>query len=629
MSAKYYLVFIGVLFCSGLLSQSSLERLKTLEDSTQKHLNSSPNKARVFVLERIDICKRNKYKKPLALAYMDLSTIHYYNGDLVKSIEGCNNALAILNSVNDPDRKAKVLSNRGSLLTDLKDYDGAVDDFMSAILINKKQKNLKNLSNDYTNLGLLFLEERKFKKAENYFNECLKIDIELKDSIAVAIDYVNIGAVHLEQHSADTARVYFNQSLDIFIEFNEVRGQISTLDHLGQAERVLGNLAKSLYYFETAIELSKSLDAQGMLLSLYGENAKTYSVQENYSAAIEWMNKKLEIAIQLTDTIQMRDAYFELAESYADLIDNKLSVEYFRKYIELNDLISFSETNRLFKIVELREKISNQGQKLEELEHQKVVDELEKKQNELFLVSSIVFLFLVLIILWVIVKVRKQKWSIDKINLQQQLFRSQVNPHFIFNVFNSIQSSLLTKNYKESQVYLRKFARLIRVFLLKSDSQFSSIEEEIELMRLYLEIEAYRTESNMKFEINVDETIDVQNTLIPTFLCQVYLENAVWHGIADVDYPGQIRISIQEKNNSLLLTIDDNGVGINASKKLNDTSKNEHQSKGMEITQKRIASLNRGKKKKYSLVILDKSELEGTETGTRIEIVVPLENRDQ
>jgi len=82
-------------------------------------------------------------------------------------------------------------------------------------------------------------------------------------------------------------------------------------------------------------------------------------------------------------------------------------------------------------------------------------------------------------------------------------------------------------------------------------------------------------------------------------------------------------------SDKIVLSVLDNGVGINASKKLNDTSKNEHQSKGMEITQKRIASLNRGKKKKYSLIILDKSELEGTETGTRIEIVVPLENRDQ
>ncbi|MBC8052460.1 MAG: histidine kinase [Sphingobacteriaceae bacterium] len=177
------------------------------------------------------------------------------------------------------------------------------------------------------------------------------------------------------------------------------------------------------------------------------------------------------------------------------------------------------------------------------------------------------------------------------IALEQQALQAMMNPHFIFNVMNSIQHFINTKDTVMANQLLTGFARLIRKNLEICNKSYISLEEELSYLNLYLSLEKLRFGEKLKYVIDIDHEIDKEETLIPSMLLQPFVENAIWHGIMPKETEGNIRIVIRLKNdNQLDICIDDDGIGIENSYKL---KKNDHISRGMELTQERINLLNK------------------------------------
>lgn len=192
--------------------------------------------------------------------------------------------------------------------------------------------------------------------------------------------------------------------------------------------------------------------------------------------------------------------------------------------------------------------------------------------------------------------------------------RAQMNPHFIFNAINSIQDFVLQNETEDAYSYLSKFARLIRLVMHQSNNNFLSLEQEIDWLKIYMELEQLRFQGKFEFELFVDPELEV-DTLIPNMLIQPHLENAIWHGIIPLrgQRPGKIRLSFIKGEKNLRVEIEDNGVGRG-----NAPEKRDHESSGIKLVTDRLERLSKLENTQFRQEIIDlKSEL-GEATGTLV-----------
>lgn len=210
--------------------------------------------------------------------------------------------------------------------------------------------------------------------------------------------------------------------------------------------------------------------------------------------------------------------------------------------------------------------------------------------------------------------------------LEMKALRSQMNPHFIFNSLNSIKYYVIRNETAVASRYLSQFSKLIRRILTNSETDLVKLSEELEMIRLYLEMEQLRFGDKLAYEIEVDERLDTEMIEIPTMLIQPYIENAIWHGIMHKVSPGKLYLSLRETattSERLEITVSDDGIGRRKSKELQAMTPVPKKSLGMRITKERIELLNQFHKKNIELTIADLNP--GTEdTGTCVRLIVDI-----
>ena len=246
-----------------------------------------------------------------------------------------------------------------------------------------------------------------------------------------------------------------------------------------------------------------------------------------------------------------------------------------------------------------------------------------------FLFTSIAALLIVFFILF-----RKRISTIRReANINKQLaefemkaLHAQMNPHFIFNSLNSIKEMILEDQKHNASRYLSKFAQLIRMSLDQSRQTFISLQQTIEHLEYYLEMEQVRF-ADFNYHIEVQENLHPHEIKMAPMLIQPIVENAIWHGLLNIQGPKNLFLRFYAKNKYLFCVIEDNGIGINASLKNKSNSRTTHRSLGIENIRQRIAVLNEKYHIQYQLEIKDKQEWGNThETGTIVFLRLPLEN---
>ena len=191
-----------------------------------------------------------------------------------------------------------------------------------------------------------------------------------------------------------------------------------------------------------------------------------------------------------------------------------------------------------------------------------------------------------------------------------------VNPHFIFNILNTIQYFINKKNTLEANKILAIFSRLMRKHLEICLKISITLMEEIEYLSLYLSLEKIRFTEKMEYNFTVEINIDVEETVLPPMLIQPFIENAIWHGIMPKDTGGTIDINITCENDLLQIKITDNGVGISNSMK---NKLSGHISRGLELIQERIELINMLNNRNISI-----SKIQTGESGTEVVIQIPV-----
>jgi ligand-binding sensor domain-containing protein len=202
--------------------------------------------------------------------------------------------------------------------------------------------------------------------------------------------------------------------------------------------------------------------------------------------------------------------------------------------------------------------------------------------------------------------------------------RAQMNPHFVFNALNSIQHYILNSKGDEAVKYLSKFAKLIRIILNNSEKSITTINEDIEAIKLYLELEKMRFENKFEYSITIDSSIDGDYDEIPPMLIQPYLENAILHGINPKEGSGHINISIKVVNQFIKISIKDDGIGREKSKAVQSLQPAaRHKSLGMKITKDRVRILNTIHQSNLNVNIIDLYNDKNEAIGTQVDLFIP------
>ncbi|MEL7122545.1 MAG: histidine kinase [Bacteroidota bacterium] len=226
----------------------------------------------------------------------------------------------------------------------------------------------------------------------------------------------------------------------------------------------------------------------------------------------------------------------------------------------------------------------------------------QKRSVQNIIGVSIFTILMTLIIAFLLVKQKRREkelaWKQQLTDAELKAIRAQLNPHFLFNSLSSIQNLVTQQKNEQANLYITKLSRLLRQVLSSSERQFQELEEELRLIKLYLELEQLRFP--FSWQINVDDSVD-SNVLIPGLLLQPYVENAVKHGVAG-NPEGEILIQINKESNHLNIEILDNGQGL--------ASSNNH-SKGLDLGKNRIQKLNNADTASASVEIRNRTDSSG------------------
>jgi ligand-binding sensor domain-containing protein/anti-sigma regulatory factor (Ser/Thr protein kinase) len=234
---------------------------------------------------------------------------------------------------------------------------------------------------------------------------------------------------------------------------------------------------------------------------------------------------------------------------------------------------------------------------------------------------SIALLLIATIVLFFIKRslhnIRKEAALTQKIaESEMTALRAQMNPHFIFNSLNSINSFIVENKTHLASDYLTKFSRLMRLILDNSKNESITLEKEMETLKLYLLMESIRFDKKFDYDILIETGIDQEQIRVPPMIIQPYVENSIWHGLLHKKEKGKVMVQIKKLAVGLEISIEDNGIGRARATELKSKNSHTRKSYGMQITNDRIGQLN----EKNIVEITDLRNQEGNATGTKVVI---------
>jgi sensor histidine kinase YesM len=224
---------------------------------------------------------------------------------------------------------------------------------------------------------------------------------------------------------------------------------------------------------------------------------------------------------------------------------------------------------------------------------------------------------------------RQTEFQKKTTELEMQALRAQMNPHFIFNCLSSINRFILKNEPDVASDYLTRFSRLIRMVLMNSQKSLITLEDELDMLTIYLDMERLRFKNNFDYHIVFTNRVDAGGVYIPPLLLQPFCENAIWHGLKHLADPqsgrseqGKLDIILSMEDKVLNCSITDNGIGRQKAAEIKSKSAEENKSMGLKITTERLALLNQKKENLTSFEIVDLKNKNGEAAGSSVKLKI-------
>lgn len=558
------------------------------------------------------------------LKYAALKAMGYANGYLGNfdvSLQNMKEGLVYYEQIADSVKIAEAYSDIAYLLQALSSSDENIMEYnLRALSIREKIGDQKGIAYSLNNIGAIYWQWEKYDKAIDYFLKAIPYFEKLNLIEEIAVTTGNIGTYYNKTKDYIKAKSYLSKALLKYRLINHKNGEAKILTELARLSNEKGDIQTALELNNEAKLIREKIgDRQGLISNYYNIGNVLYS-KGNYKQAEIYLLKSLELANEIGLIHSKIEICQVLSELNVKTKNYQAAFEYLQQSKTLND--SIFSVEKLRQLEEIRSKYDIEKKEVEnkqlqiENENQKLVLERNKLAIYLLLGGAL----LAFVIMFLIFQRNQTKMQLKAVISEQRLLRSQMNPHFIFNAITAIQSYIFTHSPKEAVHYLSSFAILMRQILESSRKEFVMLDTELQVLKNYFKLQQLRYPGKFNYTIEIDEEIDPGNTLIPPMLNQPLIENAIEHGLNQIDYIGEILIKYQQKENSLQVEITDNGIGI---LKGNDRNNIGHQSFAIMAIKERLQTITKRKKFNFHFEIIDKSTLQEKQSGTIVRYSIP------
>ncbi|TRX34126.1 regulator of cell autolysis [Flavobacterium sp. ZT3R18] len=598
LTIYFFFLFTLLLFPIGAMAQDSLSKSKAMPMSKMSRVTNDLKKS-------LD----SNNEAQIAQNYERLANEFLNKGDNAKAEEYFKKAITSYTKLKLIDDKTRVTRSLAKVQESQKDYESAIKNYEVAGAATADKSLEKINTNDANRLRSVASPVAQAGYVDSNI-ELLKKENK-KEEVSAA--YVQKAENSLQQKNKEVAIESYNQALAYakgkpaaIIKINNEIAKVYASDNqfdkaIGINERLLAE-AKTKQDFNTQIKQLQSLST-------------LYFQKEDPNKAITALKEAFALALQKGNSAEAKKSLISLTQYYNGKGNSKESLALYDQFLQNFDQLVQSDTTlidaKTFQVSEER---------IRQLEKEKSLkDELITKKNTFnyFLLGSIALLLL--LFLWIVKALFSIKTKNKEIALQS--LRREMNPHFIFNSLNSVNQFISENKEREANKYLTSYSNLMRNTMENSNKDFITLDNELEQLKKYLELEHLRFQDKFDFKISVDPELDPERTMVPNMIIQPHLENAIWHGLRYLDDKGLLQLQVQLTNGKVVIRIEDNGIGLTKSRELKTTNQKAHQSRGMSNTKERIGLLNELYRQYISFQISEKAL---PETGTIVEIIFPL-----
>ncbi len=553
--------------------------LKNEFDSSGRYANNAMALAKKLVGEK-GVEVQAIAKKSLARADQIIGNIFFSQGNYTESLKYQLEALRIDEEVNFLRGMASSYMNLSNIYTYLGNYDEALRNQLNGLKIGEQLNDKATMAIAYNNISIIYANQKNYSDALKNQEHALKIRKELGDKLSLANSYSNLGGIYDEQ----------------------------------------GNYKEALKNQLIALKIAEEISNKKTIMHAYANISADYSGMGKYEEAITWMEKALVLEKELNDKESIKTAYSVLSDIYIYLKDYKKALEYKNLYIDIKDSLLNEATSK--QIAEVKTKYETERKEKEIEQQQHTIERQNLNRN--YLLAGFILFVIFSVVSFLFYNQKKKNTFLRMVSeIEMKALRAQMNPHFTFNVLNSIQYYISKNEIKSAQQYLTKFSRLIRMILDQSRTSYIPLDQEITMLRLYLELEEMRFEKEFKYFIQVDEGLNPGGVLIPGMMVQPVVENAIKYGVEHKKGEAVITVRFSTRNNTLICIVTDNGIGRLEAEKLK-SNLNSHKSASTSIIHERVRDM--GFIFNVELTYKTEDLIEnGQPAGTRVYIEMPLQ----
>ena len=604
MSKTYFLKFLVSILCVSLWSQVFAQENAYRDSLLQELQHASEDTNKVYLLDRIaetyqrtdtnqffqyvaeyrKLAEKLHFNVGIAMSYFRTGNFQLnYKEDFPKALEDLEKARYFISTTNRKRLNAIMFQSIGLVYERSGDYQKALEYYIKSVEIHEAINGKRDMGVTYNAIGVVYFYMKQYEKATDYYKQALDIWEELNDPIEASYSYNNLGIICRKQGEYEKAMEYYSQSLDIKTQVNDRKGMAYTLGNIGLIHTDQGNYAQALVFHRKALKIIRELGSYLGVSRYLGNIAYNYSEMGEHDSAIVYAKQGLAAAKEKNITEGKKTVYGILAYSSYDLGKSDDAFKYMELYMKTKDTL-INESNSE-KLAELEARYQNEKKKKEIalLNREKEVQDLKfqrQKSRQYYLVGIAVLLLAVAILF-----INRYRYK-QKSNQQLQEKNRQVSAalkeretllkEIHHRVKNNLQiiSSLLNlqsrhiedqqalEAVKEGQNRVKSMALIHQEIYQKDNLTEINAGHYITNLVQGL-LKSYELSAGaIELETDIDELeLDVDTTIPLGLIINELVTNTVKYAFPDKK-EGKLSVTLKKKEDSLLLTVSDNGVGI-------------------------------------------------------------------
>lgn len=568
------------------------------------------------------------WKKGISAFYDMLGSIYSSQSEYNKALFYYNKSLKISYEINYPRGEASGLINIAVVYESIGKRTEALGNYFKALNITQKIKYDPYTALIYGNIANVYITQKDHKLALNYAFKSYEAYKKIEDGHGIAQSNYVIATVYFGNNELKNASTFALKSLTKFKELDEKVGQANVLGLLAvindddKVKKLTYLFQSQKLHDETNPNSNSSITNIGNIGGTYADIyinktkdnfGKNEVMPDDYSTiydrAIFYLNKAVKISNEVGDKDNLSEFADNLAQLQEHKGDYKSALANFKISKKIDDSLYSQESKN--KIATLEAQFAFQKKE----DHYEQQQELAKiKTQQIYLYAGLVLVLVSSVLIYFLnrsnIKQLRLKNTLQKKEADEKAkellhqfqlteselkaIRSQMNPHFIFNVLNSIESYIMENDKHTASRLVQKFASLSRLILENSTKSLVTADKEWKALTLYTELEAMRYNNSFSFNFIVDEQLQLKTLLLPPMLIQPLIENAIIHGLIEENKSdAHLEVKLENTTAGICIIVTDNGRGINTPKKNREKFNGiKEQSIGIESIKERIEIIN-------------------------------------